>query len=463
MVGQYFYILFVLSISGYLFLSVVLRRNKVIFYYNLIGSSIILSLIVWLLFYDGSNFLVFVNFLQFDGLTQSLVFLTAVLFPTLLIYSRGSNIFSLKFYFQLLLLMEILILLAFFVNHLLLFYFFYEALVIPMVLLIGLIGSRGRKIHAAFLFFFFTVVSSILLLLGLVLVYNIFGSFYYSDICLNNCLVGVIEQKIVCLLFFLGFASKIPIFPFHIWLPEAHVEAPTVGSVILAAIFLKFGFYGMVRTIIPVCSSFVKFELCPFFLTICLVSVIYGCCSAIRQIDLKKIIAYSSVVHMNIALLGTFVVSNIGLIGSKFLMVSHGFISSLMFLGIGMLYERFHIRNIMYFGGLVQFMPLFTIFFSFIMISNLSLPGTCNFIGEFFVFSSIMNEGFLVTIVGLVSIILVAVFSLLVLSRVNFYQLTGFLVNNLDDIKFDEILVFFVFCCFILILGIFPNSLLVVF
>ena len=159
------------------------------------------------------------------------------------------------------------------------------------------------------------------------------------------------------------FSAKIPSFPLHVWLPEAHVEAPTVGSVILAAILLKFGFYGMLKVIIPICEADTYLFLRPIFILICCLSLIYASFSAIRQIDLKKMIAYSSIVHMNIAMLGVFVSSTNGMSGSLFLMISHGFISSGMFFCVGFLYERFHTRNILYFGGLSQLMPVFSFFF----------------------------------------------------------------------------------------------------
>jgi len=327
-----------------------------------------------------------------------------------------------------------------------------------MFLLIGLWGSRGRKIHAAFQFFFFTVASSILLLIGIGLIYYKGGSLYFDD--LKYMWLDEMTQILVGLLFFFGFAAKIPILPLHIWLPEAHVEAPTVGSVILASLLLKFGFYGMVRIIFSVCDSNVLLVLRPIFLTFCCISLVYSAICAVRQIDLKKIIAYSSVVHMNVALLGFFVSFQGGLVGATYLMISHGLISGAMFFCVGLLYERFHIRNFMYFGGLVQYMPLFSIFFFIIMFSNMSLPGTCNFIGEILVFISLFCNGFFVMLLGLLSVVFVAIFCLAVLSRIIFYQITGLLYSNLIDLTFVECLLLLVLTSYIILFGLVPNLLL---
>lgn len=401
------------------------------------------------------------NFFSFDQSSLVLILLSAIIIPLCLIYNFYYINFSFKLYIILILFLEYIIILAFLINHLLIFYFLFETLLLPMFLLIGLWGSRGRKAHAAYLFFFYTIFSSILLILGIIIIYLEGGSLFFTDF--NYIKFDKTTQIIIGLLFFFGFSAKIPSFPLHVWLPEAHVEAPTVGSVILAAILLKFGFYGMLKVIIPICDAEVYLYLRPIFILICSLSLIYASFSAIRQIDLKKMIAYSSIVHMNIAMLGLFLSSVNGLSGSLFLMVSHGFISAGMFFCIGFLYERFHTRNIIYFGGLSQVMPIFSFYFFFIIFSNMSLPGTCNFIGELLIFLSLYKTGLFLLICGLSSAILVAIFCLALLARVNFYQITGFLKQNLFDINIGEFIILFILSTYILILGLIPNIILSLF
>ena len=442
------------------------RSYRSVFNISLFCSSLALLLISLLVCqYDAAQGLIQFNsivdtWVFVDGLGLSLLWLTGVIFPVAMLYSWSSYVFSSRLYFQLLLVIEYCIVVSLLSNHILGFYLLYEALAIPMFFLIGLAGSRGRKLHAAYLFLFFALGSSILLLTAIAIIYQTNYTLFFDE--LKFISVGRHWQIIIAVLVFLGFATKIPVVPFHIWLPEAHVEAPTVGSVILAAIFLKFGFYGMYRLILPICCSDVLFQLRPLFFSICSVSIVYASLAAIRQVDLKKIIAYSSIVHMNFALLGIFVVSNIGVIGSMFLMISHGIISAGMFMGIGILYDRFHVRNIMYFGGLVQFMPLFTIYFVIVMLSNMSLPGTCNFVGELLVFFSLIGEteNWLVLLACLSSILLVAIFSLLVVARVCFYQLTGFFDSQLRDLQLNELLCCFVIVFYVLLFGVVPNLLI---
>jgi len=464
------FVLFVCFIAFFFFVCVLIgsstNYNNVLIV-GLVFSGVVLVLVgLFVYFYDkvqGGCYLYLrlndnLRVICIDDLSLLLLFLTSLIFPLCFLYNLLYVKFAFKYYTFLLIVLEFLIFFCFIVDNLLIFYFLFEALLFPMFLLIGLWGSRGRKIHAAFQFFFFTIASSILLLIGISLIYYKGGSLYFDDF--KYMWLDERTQLVVGILFFFGFAAKIPVFPLHIWLPEAHVEAPTVGSVILAALLLKFGFYGMVRIIFLVCDSNVLLILRPIFLTFCCISLVYSAACAVRQIDLKKIIAYSSVVHMNVALLGFFVSFQGGLVGATYLMISHGLISGAMFFCVGLLYERFHIRNFMYFGGLVQYMPLFSVFFFIIMFSNMSLPGTCNFIGEILVFISLFCNGFFVMLLGLMSVVLVAVFCLAVLSRIIFYQITGLLYSNLIDLTFVECLLLFVLIFYIVLFGLMPNLLL---
>jgi NADH-quinone oxidoreductase subunit M len=421
-----------------------------------------------------SFFLVFLIFLNFDatlgittinifnlyfyvdGLSLSLLFLNSLIFLLSHIYSYYSLNSSRRFHSALLLVIHLALLFCFITNNLLLFYIFFEVILIPMYILINVWGSRGRRVHASYLFFFFTFASSFFLLIGMCYLYVKSGTLSFLDfgsLDLTGC-----EKFFICAIFFIGFMAKIPMYPFHIWLPEAHVEAPTVGSVILAAILLKLGFYGMYRIFINILDYSLLIQIRPFFVTIVIISLIYSSMVVIRQIDLKKIIAYSSVVHMNFGLLGLFSDSQLGLQGSIFIMICHGLISGAMFFSVGMLYDRFHTRNIMYYGGLVQYMPIFSIFFFFIMISNMSFPGTCNFIGEFLVYLSIYHSNnYAVFFLSLISIFFTSLFCISIVIKVIFYQITGFLNNRLHDLVFPEFVVLFVLSIYIIIFGFYPD------
>jgi len=281
-----------------------------------------------------------------------------------------------------LLLTEFFLINVFSVLDLFFFYIFFESILIPMFIIIGVWGSRQRKIHAAYQFFFYTLFGSIIMLIGIIVIYFNTGT---TDIqVLAQTEFSEMRQIFLWLSFFCSFAVKVPMLPVHIWLPEAHVEAPTAGSVILAGVLLKLGTYGIIRFMIPM-FPYAMIYFTPLVFTMCVIAIIYSSATTIRQIDLKKIIAYSSVAHMNFALLGLFTNNSMGIEGSLFLLLGHGVVSSGLFLCIGILYDRYHTRNILYYGGLVQTMPIFSIIFLIFSLANIGFPGTVNFIGEFLV------------------------------------------------------------------------------
>jgi proton-translocating NADH-quinone oxidoreductase chain M len=353
-----------------------------------------------------------------------------------------------------LLVIELFLLVIFSVLDLFLFYIFFEAILIPMYLLIGIWGSRERKIRAVYLFFFYTLCGSIMLLIGILYIYSIVGTLNVEY--LLSFKFTKMEQILLWLCFFLSFASKIPMFPFHIWLPEAHVEAPTVGSVLLAGILLKLGVYGFLRfsiTLFPEASLFFS----PLVYLLSVTGVIYASMSAIRQTDLKRIIAYSSVAHMNLVTIGIFSFNILGIEGAILQSISHGFVSGGMFLLIGILYDRYHSRFLYYYGGLVHMMPIYSIFFLIFTLANIALPGTSSFVGEFLLLAGIYKTNILAAIVSAIGVILCGAYSLWLYNRVIFGNLKIDYTVKFSDINIREFLTLLPLFILIFIMGIYPS------
>jgi len=390
-----------------------------------------------------------------DGLSIIFLLLTLFVFPICIL--AAWNIQGTKLFMSFLLFMELLLILTFTTLDLFYFYVFFESLLIPMFLMIGIWGARERKIKAAYYFFLYTLFGSLIMLFGLLYLYFITGSSNFF--VLLNTVLDTDQQRLIWLCFFMAFAIKMPLFPFHIWLPEAHVEAPTVGSMLLASLLLKMGGYGFLRFSLSMLHEGSLYY-APLVSTLSLLGVLYGSLSTIRQIDLKRVIAYSSVAHMNLVMLGLFSYNQQGIEGATYLMVGHGVVSTALFFCVGVLYDRYHSRLIRYYGGLVTVMPLFaTAFFAFTL-ANMSFPGTSNFLGELLLFLGIFAKNSTVLLFSTGSIVLSAVYSVWLYNRVVFGTLKTTYISRFTDLNRREAVIFLSLLIPMVILGVSANFVL---
>jgi len=338
-----------------------------------------------------------------------------------------------------------------------LFYLFWEAMLIPMFLIIGVWGGSNR-VYAAIKFFLYTLVGSLLMLVAIIYLY--FTSDHTFNIASFHATpLTYTTQVLIFLAFFAAFAVKVPMFPVHTWLPDAHVEAPTGGSVILAAITLKMGAYGFLRFSIPITPD-ASSELAIWVIGLSLIAVVYIALVALVQRDMKKLIAYSSISHMGFVTLGFFIFDTQGMEGAIVQMISHGFISGALFLCVGVLYDQMHSREIDSYGGVANTMPVFSVFLVFFAMSNAGLPGTSGFVGEFLVIlGSFRVNGWYAAVAGL-TLVLGAAYTLWMIKRVLYGEITNEKVKALVDVNGREKLVLGVLAVCVLGLGIYPMPLL---
>ena len=396
--------------------------------------------------------------LGIDGISLFFVILTTFLIPICLLASWQSVQKNSLFYIVLFLILEAFLILVFSILDILLFYVSFESVLIPMFLIIGIWGSRERKIKAGYYFFLYTLFGSVFMLLGIMYLYSASGSTCYM--ALLHMVFDFDLQVILFLAFFIAFAAKIPMFPVHIWLPEAHVEAPTAGSVLLAGILLKLGGYGFLRFSIALFPQATEY-FTPFVLTLSVLGILYASLTTLRQIDLKRIIAYSSVAHMNMVMVGLFSDNLQGIEGAVFLMLGHGVVSSALFLIVGVLYDRHHTRLLMYYGGVTQIMPIFSLFFLIFTLGNIALPGTSNFVGEFLVLAGIIQQSFILTVFSALSMVIGAAYSLWLYNRVAFGELKLQYIKEYVDVTRREFYILVPLVFLTIFLGVYPEIFLI--
>jgi NADH-quinone oxidoreductase subunit M len=403
-----------------------------------------------------------------DGISLPLILLTA--FMTVPVIIAGWSVVDKRpsQYYAAFLIMEGLMIGVFASLDSLLFYFFWEAMLIPMFIIIGIWGGP-RRVYATLKFFLYTFLGSVLMLVALIYLYLKTGD--YSIAAMQAVPLTLAEQRWIFLAFLLAFAVKVPMWPVHTWLPDAHVEAPTGGSVILAAIMLKMGGYGLLRFSLPMTPD-ASHELNWLIVSMSLIAIVYIAFVAMVQQDMKKLVAYSSIAHMGFVTLGAFltfyIVSNSGSVrgavngldGAMVQMVSHGLISGAMFLCIGVMYDRLHTREISAYGGVINVMPMFGAFFVLFALANSGLPGTSGFVGEFLVILASFKASFWFAALAATIMIIGAAYNLWLVKRVIFGPVGNDHVASMQDLNGREFLVLGVLALSVVLLGVFPGPLL---
>jgi NADH-quinone oxidoreductase subunit M len=393
-----------------------------------------------------------------DGISVFFVLLSTFLTPICILSAWDAIQVRVKEYMIAFLVLETLMVGMFCALDFVLFYVFFEGVLIPMFLIIGVWGGP-RRVYAAFKFFLYTLAGSVLMLIAILAIYLLAGT---TDV--PTLMTHVFPQTMqlwLWLAFFASFAVKVPMWPVHTWLPDAHVEAPTAGSVILAGVLLKMGAYGFIRfslPMLPYASDFFT----PLVYTLSVVAIIYTSLVALAQTDMKKLIAYSSVAHMGFVTIGIFSVTVQGIQGALFQMLSHGIISGALFLIVGVLYDRIHSREIARYGGLVHRMPVYALFFMVFMLGSVGMPGTSGFVGEFLVLVGVFQVNTWVALLATTGIILGAAYMLWLYRRVVFGRLTKDDLKNILDLSPREIAVFVPLIVMTLWMGIYPAPFLAV-
>ncbi|MEJ8574647.1 NADH-quinone oxidoreductase subunit M [Microbaculum marinum] len=429
--------------------------------------TFLLSLLIWIYFDPTTPDFQFVEkrewlggsisyYLGVDGISMLFVILTTFLMPACVLASWKAIDVRVKEYMIAFLVLETLMIGVFTALDLVLFYLFFEGSLVPMFLIIGIWGHK-RRVYAAFKFFLYTFTGSVLMLLAIMAMYWESGTTDIPTLLTYGFPAGM--QTWLWIAFFASFAVKMPMWPVHTWLPDAHVEAPTAGSVILAAILLKMGGYGFLRFSLPMFPS-ASDMFAPFVFTLSVVAIIYTSLVALMQTDVKKLIAYSSVAHMGFVTMGVFTGTVQGVQGGIFQMLSHGIVSGALFLCVGVVYDRLHTREIAAYGGLVNRMPLYALAFMVFTMANVGLPGTTGFVGEFLTLLSAFEVNTWVAVFATTGVILSASYALWLYRRVIFGSLDKENLKSIKDLSTREIVILAPLVVLTILFGVYPMPIL---
>ena len=455
--------------SFFIFLSKGQKNNNSAIYISLFSSfaTLLLSLFVWYSLDLTSSDFQFLeekawinDFIKFklgvDGISILFIVLTAFITPICIMSCVNSVKNRVKEFLIAILVLETFMIGVFCSLDLVVFYLFFEAGLIPMFLIIGVWGGPNR-VYSAFKFFLFTLLGSVLMLAAIITIYWITGTTDVTQI--YEITIPEEYQNLLWLAFFSSFAVKMPMWPVHTWLPDAHVEAPTAGSVILAAILLKMAGYGFLRfslPMFPIASEYFA----PLIFTLSIIAIIYTSLVALMQEDMKKLIAYSSVAHMGYVTLGIFTFTKQGIEGSIFQMISHGLISAALFLCVGVVYDRLHSRMISTYGGLVNHLPKYSFLFVFFALAGLGLPGTSGFLGEFLVLAGTFQKSYLTSMLATFGVVLGATYMLWLTKRVIFGNTNNPEIKDLKDINNLEGLMLGALALLVIFFGFYPAPLM---
>ena len=430
-------------------------------------SNFLISIYLWYIFDNSTSEFQFIEskewlkgFVNYkigiDGISILFILLTTLITPLCVISVNSSITSRLKEFLIALLIMESLMIGVFCSLDLVIFYLFFEGGLIPMFLIIGIWGGP-RRVYSAFKFFLFTLLGSVLMLIAIIAIYWTSGT---TDVIqLYELGIDLKYQNLLWLAFFSSFAVKTPMWPVHTWLPDAHVEAPTAGSVILAAIILKMAGYGFIRFslgLFPIASELFT----PLIYSLSLIAIVFTSLVALMQNDMKKLIAYSSVAHMGFVTLGIFTLTQQSLEGSIVMMISHGLVSAALFLCVGVVYDRVHSRQINTFGGLVSIMPKYAIVLMIFTLAAIGLPGTSGFVGEFLILMGVFQKSFLVAMIASLGVIFAAAYMLWLYRRVIFGKLVNQDLIKMLDLNRSEIFILWSLAIPIIFFGFYPEPLL---
>ncbi len=429
--------------------------------------NFILSIYLWIIFDKNTSSFQFIEnrewisgFINYkvgiDGISILFILLTTFITPLCILSVCSTITYRVKDYLIAILFLETLMIGVFCSLDLVVFYLFFEAGLIPMFIIIGVWGGE-RRVYSAFKFFLYTLLGSVLMLVAIISIYFISGT---TDI-IKLFEIGIEPkyQNLLWLAFFSSFAVKTPMWPVHTWLPDAHVEAPTAGSVLLAAILLKMAGYGFIRFSIGLFPHASEFFV-PFIYALSLIAIIYTSMIALMQNDIKKLIAYSSVAHMGFVTLGIFTFTQQGIEGSIFQMISHGLVSAALFFSVGVLYERTHSRLIANYGGIVSIVPKYAVVLMIFTLGGVGIPGTSGFIGEFLILMGAFKKNILVATIASLGVILAAAYMLWMYKRVVFGKIINKNLLSLKDLNKTELLILCSLSILIIFFGFFPDPII---